>query len=43
VKRDLSEWLVWLRTHVRYDGWRFDFVKVRRVLQGVAHMLRGGL
>ncbi|KAL4435447.1 hypothetical protein ABPG77_006209 [Micractinium sp. CCAP 211/92] len=27
VKRDLSEWLVWLREHVGFDGWRLDFVK----------------
>lgn len=27
VKRDLSEWLVWLRQHVGFDGWRLDFVK----------------
>lgn len=27
VKRDLSEWLVWLRTNIGFDGWRLDFVK----------------
>ncbi|PRW59861.1 alpha amylase domain [Chlorella sorokiniana] len=27
VKRDLQEWMVWLRTHVGFDGWRLDFVK----------------
>lgn len=27
VKRDLSEWLVWLRTQIGFDGWRLDFVK----------------
>ncbi|GAB4821757.1 hypothetical protein N2152v2_008803 [Parachlorella kessleri] len=27
VKRDLCEWLVWLRKHVGFDGWRLDFVK----------------
>jgi len=27
VKSDIGEWLVWLRTHVGFDGWRFDFVK----------------
>ena len=27
VKSDIGEWLVWMRTHVGFDGWRFDFVK----------------
>ncbi|PSC71161.1 alpha-amylase chloroplastic [Micractinium conductrix] len=27
VKRDLQEWLAWLRLHVGFDGWRLDFVK----------------
>lgn len=27
VKRDLSEWLAWLRTHVGFDGWRLDYVR----------------
>lgn len=27
VKRDLSEWMQWLRTHAGYDGFRLDFVK----------------
>ena len=27
VKRDLGEWLVWLRTHVGVDGFRLDFAK----------------
>jgi len=27
VKRDLGEWLVWLRTHVGFDGFRLDFAK----------------
>ena len=27
VKRDLSDWLVWLRTNIGFDGWRLDFVK----------------
>lgn len=27
VKRDLSEWLQWMRTHAGFDGWRLDFVK----------------
>jgi hypothetical protein len=22
VKRDLCEWLIWLRQHVGFDGWR---------------------
>ncbi|KAI3435981.1 hypothetical protein D9Q98_002039 [Chlorella vulgaris] len=26
VKRDLQEWLVWLRSHVGFDGFRLDFV-----------------
>lgn len=27
VKRDVAEWMQWLRTHVGFDGWRLDFVK----------------
>lgn len=27
VKRDLCEWMVWLRTHAGFDGFRLDFVK----------------
>lgn len=27
VKSDIGDWLVWMRTHVGFDGWRFDFVK----------------
>jgi len=27
VKADIGEWLVWLRTTVGFDGWRFDFAK----------------
>lgn len=27
VKRDLCEWMQWLRNHVGFDGWRLDFVK----------------
>ncbi|KAK9908484.1 hypothetical protein WJX75_008568 [Coccomyxa subellipsoidea] len=27
VKRDLSEWMQWLREHVGFDGWRLDFVR----------------
>lgn len=27
VKEDLKEWLVWLRSHAGFDGWRLDFVK----------------
>jgi alpha-amylase len=27
VKSDLGEWLVWLRTHIGFDGFRLDFAK----------------
>ncbi|KAI3433674.1 hypothetical protein D9Q98_003483 [Chlorella vulgaris] len=27
VKRDLCEWMIYLRQHVGFDGWRLDFVK----------------
>ncbi|KAK4758832.1 hypothetical protein SAY87_020133 [Trapa incisa] len=27
VRRDLKEWLCWLRKEIRYDGWRLDFVR----------------
>jgi glycosidase len=27
VRRDICEWMRWLRDHVGYDGWRLDFVR----------------
>eukprot|EP00850_Spirogloea_muscicola_P015054 SM000112S23996 [mRNA] locus=s112:205571:213129:- [translate_table: standard] len=27
VKRDIKEWLNWLRADIGYDGWRLDFAK----------------
>eukprot|EP00271_Cylindrocystis_brebissonii_P013283 TRINITY_DN329_c0_g1_i1.p1 TRINITY_DN329_c0_g1~~TRINITY_DN329_c0_g1_i1.p1 ORF type:complete len:1017 (-),score=248.45 TRINITY_DN329_c0_g1_i1:535-3585(-) len=27
VRRDIKEWLQWLRAEVGYDGWRLDFVR----------------
>lgn len=27
VRRDLTEWMRWLRNSIGFDGWRFDFVK----------------
>eukprot|EP00884_Botryococcus_braunii_P002375 jgi/Botrbrau1/12138/Bobra.0186s0053.1 len=27
VKRDMSEWLCWMRSYAGFDGWRLDFVK----------------
>ncbi|PKA50955.1 Alpha-amylase 3, chloroplastic [Apostasia shenzhenica] len=27
VRKDLKEWLCWLRKEVGYDGWRLDFVR----------------
>lgn len=27
VQRELSDWLIWLRTDVGFDGWRLDFAK----------------
>lgn len=40
VRRDLNDWLRWLRTEIGYDGWRLDFVRgfwggyVKDYLQG---------
>ncbi|KAL4569568.1 hypothetical protein LXL04_025209 [Taraxacum kok-saghyz] len=27
VRKDLSEWLCWLRKEIGYDGWRLDYVR----------------
>ncbi|CAN6465928.1 unnamed protein product [Victoria cruziana] len=27
VQRDLTQWLVWLKTQIGFDGWRLDFAK----------------
>ena len=27
VQRELSEWLIWMKEDVGFDGWRFDFAK----------------
>ncbi|XP_047176147.1 alpha-amylase 3, chloroplastic-like [Vigna umbellata] len=27
VRKDLKEWLLWLRREIGYDGWRLDFVR----------------
>lgn len=27
VRKDIKEWLLWLRNDVGYDGWRLDFVR----------------
>jgi alpha-amylase len=27
VRRDVAEWMRWLRSSIGFDGWRFDFVK----------------
>ncbi|KAF8399420.1 hypothetical protein HHK36_015285 [Tetracentron sinense] len=27
VRKDLKEWLIWLRKEIGYDGWRLDFVR----------------
>lgn len=27
VRRDIVEWMKWLRTDIGYDGWRLDFVR----------------
>lgn len=27
VRKDIKEWLCWLRTEIGYDGWRLDFVR----------------
>lgn len=28
IRRDIIEWLLWLRNSIGFAGWRFDFVKV---------------
>jgi alpha-amylase len=28
VRKDIIEWMRYLRNSIGYDGWRFDFVKV---------------
>lgn len=28
VRKDIIEWMRWLRNSIGFDGWRFDFVKV---------------
>ncbi|XP_042381044.1 alpha-amylase isozyme 3A-like [Zingiber officinale] len=27
VQRELSDWLIWLRTEIGFDGWRLDFAR----------------
>lgn len=27
VRKDIKEWLKWLRAEVGYDGWRLDFAR----------------
>ena len=27
VRRDIKEWLNWLRNDIGFDGWRLDFVR----------------
>eukprot|EP01018_Ginkgo_biloba_P014005 Gb_18574 [translate_table: standard] len=27
VRKDIKEWLIWLRNDIGYDGWRLDFVR----------------
>ncbi len=38
VRDGIVDWLNWLHQHVGFEGWRFDFVKVRR---GKAAWLKG--
>lgn len=28
VRRDIKEWLNWLRNDIGFDGWRLDFVRL---------------
>jgi hypothetical protein len=30
IRKDISEWLLYLRKSIGFDGWRFDYTKVRR-------------
>lgn len=27
VRKDIKEWLNWLRNNIGFDGWRLDFVR----------------
>lgn len=27
VRKDIAEWMRWLRNSIGFDGWRFDYVK----------------
>ena len=27
MRRDLNDWLQWLRSEIKYDEWRLDFVR----------------
>ena len=38
-----AEWMLWLRTHVGFDGWRLDFVKVGTGGVGWHSSCSGGL
>ena len=38
VRDGIVDWLNWLHSHVGFEGWRFDFVKVER---GKAAGLKG--
>lgn len=31
VRKDIIEWLLWLRNSIGFAGWRFDFVKVKLI------------
>lgn len=31
IRKDLAEWMRYLRNSIGFDGWRFDYVKVGRL------------
>lgn len=33
VRKDIIEWMKWLRTDFGFDGWRLDFARYRHLLQ----------
>lgn len=40
VRKDIIEWLLWLRNSIGFAGWRFDFVKVRCCILFIIERLR---
>ena len=43
VRRDLIEWMRYLRQSIGFDGWRFDYVKVRACCSSACATALGGM